>query len=100
MEEAAVGASARVRVTILPFLEVMPRAFLVRSRRLQPPNWSHLPDQLRGDAYVPGGALTRPGGEGQGKHKASLLGFSSQTAEAWRGHRHTNLPALGTLGLR
>ena len=41
-----------------------------------------------------------PGGEGQGKHKASLLGFSSQTAEAWRGHRHTNLPALGTLGLR
>uniref|UniRef100_G3UM12 Ovo like zinc finger 3 n=1 Tax=Loxodonta africana TaxID=9785 RepID=G3UM12_LOXAF len=31
----------------------MPRAFLVRSRRPQPPNWSHLPDQLRGDAYVP-----------------------------------------------
>ncbi|XP_012415452.1 putative transcription factor ovo-like protein 3 [Trichechus manatus latirostris] len=31
----------------------MPRAFLVRSRRRQPPNWSHLPDRLRGDAYVP-----------------------------------------------
>ncbi|KAG8524387.1 putative transcription factor ovo-like protein 3 [Galemys pyrenaicus] len=31
----------------------MPRAFLVRSRRPQPPNWGHLPDQLRGDAYVP-----------------------------------------------
>ncbi|XP_058386936.1 putative transcription factor ovo-like protein 3 [Diceros bicornis minor] len=31
----------------------MPRAFLVRSRRPQPPNWGHLPDQLRGDTYVP-----------------------------------------------
>ncbi|MBZ3887018.1 Transcription factor Ovo-like 2 [Sciurus carolinensis] len=31
----------------------MPRVFLVRSRRPQPPNWGHLPDQLRGDAYVP-----------------------------------------------
>ncbi|XP_006899769.1 PREDICTED: putative transcription factor ovo-like protein 3 [Elephantulus edwardii] len=36
----------------------MPRAFLVRSRRPQPPNWGHLPDQLRGDAYVPGDLLT------------------------------------------
>lgn len=35
-------------------LKAMPRVFLVRSRRPQPPNWSHLPDQLRGDAYVPG----------------------------------------------
>lgn len=49
---------------ISPFLEVMPRAFLVRSRRPQPSNWGHLPDQLRGDAYVPGGPLTGPGGEG------------------------------------
>ncbi|XP_054396205.2 putative transcription factor ovo-like protein 3 isoform X2 [Pongo abelii] len=31
----------------------MPRTFLVRSRRPQPPNWGHLPDQLRGDAYIP-----------------------------------------------
>uniref|UniRef100_G3TP29 Ovo like zinc finger 3 n=1 Tax=Loxodonta africana TaxID=9785 RepID=G3TP29_LOXAF len=39
----------------------MPRAFLVRSRRPQPPNWSHLPDQLRGDAYVPDcSSLGRP----------------------------------------
>lgn len=52
------------------FPEVMPRAFLVRSRRPQPPNWNHLPDQLRGDTYVPGGPLPGPGGEGQGRHKA------------------------------
>lgn len=61
---------------ISPFPEVMPRAFLVRSRRPQPPNWGHLPDQLRGDAYVPDGPLTGPGGEGQGRHKASASGFS------------------------
>lgn len=61
---------------ISPFPEVMPRAFLVRSRRPQPPDWGHLPDQLRGDAYVPDGPLTGPGGEGQGRHKASASGFS------------------------
>ncbi|XP_027287088.1 LOW QUALITY PROTEIN: putative transcription factor ovo-like protein 3 [Cricetulus griseus] len=43
----------------------MPRVFLVRSRRPQPPNWSRVPDQLRGDAYVPGMHLTGPGGEGR-----------------------------------
>lgn len=54
----------------------MPRVFLVRSRRPQPPNWSHLPDQLRGDTYVPGMHLSGPGGEGLGgtgyHHLASL----------------------------
>ncbi|XP_051018770.1 LOW QUALITY PROTEIN: putative transcription factor ovo-like protein 3 [Acomys russatus] len=49
----------------------MPRVFLVRSRRPQPPDWSHLPDQLRGDAYVPGRHLTGPGGKGPGRHNAS-----------------------------
>ncbi|XP_008573875.1 PREDICTED: LOW QUALITY PROTEIN: putative transcription factor ovo-like protein 3 [Galeopterus variegatus] len=43
----------------------MPRAFLVRSRRPQPPNWGHLPDQLRGDAYIPGGPLIGSGGKRQ-----------------------------------
>ncbi|KAF6078920.1 ovo like zinc finger 3 [Phyllostomus discolor] len=62
----------RVHVTILSFLEVMPRAFLVRSRRLQPPNWSHLPDQLRGDAYVPACRSL----EGPPAHQSSSLGDS------------------------
>ncbi|EHB09622.1 Putative transcription factor Ovo-like 2-like protein [Heterocephalus glaber] len=47
----------------------MPRVFLVRSRRPQPPNWGHLPDQLRGDAYIPGGPPTGHGGMGQGRGK-------------------------------
>ncbi|XP_060041771.1 putative transcription factor ovo-like protein 3 [Erinaceus europaeus] len=51
----------------------MPRAFLVRSRRPQPPNWGHLPDQLRGDTYVPGGASTGSGSEGQGRQ--SIIPF-------------------------
>ncbi|XP_006867396.1 PREDICTED: putative transcription factor ovo-like protein 3 [Chrysochloris asiatica] len=55
----------------------MPRVFLVRSRRPQPPNWGQLPDQLRGDAYVPGGPLTGLGGEAQGAGKASGSGFIS-----------------------
>ncbi|XP_037373899.1 putative transcription factor ovo-like protein 3 isoform X1 [Talpa occidentalis] len=56
----------------------MPRAFLVRSRRPQPPNWGHLPDQLRGDAYVPGGpSPTAPGSEGQGRQSITLWLLSS-----------------------
>ncbi|XP_055450810.1 LOW QUALITY PROTEIN: putative transcription factor ovo-like protein 3 [Psammomys obesus] len=43
----------------------MPRVFLVRSRRPQPPNWGRLPDQLRGDAYIPGTHLTGPEAKGQ-----------------------------------
>ncbi|VFV40566.1 transcription factor [Lynx pardinus] len=58
----------------------MPRAFLVRSRRPQPSNWGHLPDQLRGDAYVPGGPLTGPGDcsnqQGSSAHQSSGLGDS------------------------
>ncbi|KAJ1072811.1 hypothetical protein K5549_012037 [Capra hircus] len=58
----------------------MPRAFLVRSRRPQPPNWDHLPDQLRGDAYVPGGPLPGPGDcsnlGGPPAHRPSGLGDS------------------------
>uniref|UniRef100_G3RHD4 Ovo like zinc finger 3 n=1 Tax=Gorilla gorilla gorilla TaxID=9595 RepID=G3RHD4_GORGO len=55
----------------------MPRAFLVRSRRPQPPNWGHLPDQLRGDAYIPGGPLTVPGGKGQERRSVTIWFFSS-----------------------
>nr|XP_058901067.1 LOW QUALITY PROTEIN: putative transcription factor ovo-like protein 3 [Kogia breviceps] len=55
----------------------MPRAFLVRSRRPQPPNWGHLPDHLRGDAYVPGGPLTGPRGEGQETQSITIWLLSS-----------------------
>uniref|UniRef100_A0A2K5F3B6 Ovo like zinc finger 3 n=1 Tax=Aotus nancymaae TaxID=37293 RepID=A0A2K5F3B6_AOTNA len=55
----------------------MPRAFLVRSRRPQPPNWGHLPDQLRGDAYIPGGSLTVPRGKEQGRRSITIRILSS-----------------------
>lgn len=54
-------------------LKAMPRVFLVRSRRPQPPNWSRLPDQLRGDAYIPGMHLPGPGSEGPGRHRGHPL---------------------------
>nr|KAF6407650.1 ovo like zinc finger 3 [Molossus molossus] len=50
----------------------MPRAFLVRSRRLEPPNWGHLPDQLRGDTYVPDCSSL----EGPSAHQSSGPGNS------------------------
>lgn len=72
-------------------LTAMPRVFLVRSRRPQPPNWSRLPDQLRGDAYIPGMHLPGPGGDGPGRHKGSPSGFFPQTAAAWQYHQRTDL---------
>uniref|UniRef100_A0AC11BG92 Ovo like zinc finger 3 n=1 Tax=Ovis aries TaxID=9940 RepID=A0AC11BG92_SHEEP len=84
----------------------MPRAFLVRSRRPQPPNWDHLPDQLRGDAYVPGGPLPGPGGEGQGRHSMTTWFLSSDCSNLGGplAHRTSGLgdswaaqPSQGTL---
>ncbi|KAL0610183.1 putative transcription factor ovo-like protein 3 [Plecturocebus cupreus] len=87
-----------MRVESLP--EGMPRAFLVRSRRPQPPNWGHLPDQLRGDAYIPGGSLTVPGGKGQGRCTASSSGCSPQVAAASGGHRRNSQPVSRIRGQR
>ncbi|KAF7470259.1 putative transcription factor ovo-like protein 3 [Marmota monax] len=84
----------------------MPRVFLVRSRRPQPPNWGHLPDQLRGDAYIPGGPLTEPGDEGQGKRQGITTGFLSSDCSSLAGlpaHQSSRLgdpwaaPMQGTL---
>lgn len=54
-------------------LKAMPRVFLVRSRRPQPPNWSRLPDQLRGDAYIPGMHLPGLAVMGQGNTRGHPL---------------------------
>lgn len=67
-----IGEAVSPERSYCAILKAMPRVFLVRSRRPQPPNWSRLPDQLRGDAYIPGAPLMGLG-QGPGRHKASHL---------------------------
>ncbi|XP_076988159.1 putative transcription factor ovo-like protein 3 [Tamandua tetradactyla] len=82
----------------------MPRAFLVRSRRLQPPDWGHLPDQLRGDAYVPGGPLAGLGVRGRGDKNITGRLLSSDCSNLGRPPAHQSsygdswaVPTEGTL---
>ncbi|XP_060508251.1 putative transcription factor ovo-like protein 3 [Panthera onca] len=70
----------------------MPRVFLVRSRRPQPSNWDHLPDQLRGDAYVPDCSNQR----GPSAHQSSGLGDS--WAAPMQGSLASTPRGPGTLG--
>lgn len=81
--------------------EVMPRVFLVRSRRPQPPNWGHLPDQLRGDAYIPGRPLTGPGGVQQrrGKEGTTYLVSFCRLQQPGRATSTAVFQSWGPLGI-
>ncbi|XP_034879753.1 putative transcription factor ovo-like protein 3 [Mirounga leonina] len=70
----------------------MPRAFLVRSRHPQPPNWGHLPDQLQGDAYVPDCSNQ----QGPPAHQSSGLG--DPWVAPMQGRLASAPGGLGTLG--